>query len=115
MLDPDADPACIVCGGSGHTGRGSWCDPACSCHAELRRLAQHDRLPEITARLAADRVTHDDVLYLIHHLTQARTRLDEVRYLINGAGSMMTTAFVARAIGHIRISGHDPRTPPPGR
>jgi hypothetical protein len=98
-------------------------------------MNQPDRLPEITARLDAAHSTPkardhflahapDDVQWLIRELTQARADaaalatantemndlLDELRYRINDAGSLMDTGYVADAIGHTRVPGHDPRT-----
>ncbi|MER7848358.1 hypothetical protein ABTZ03_30980 [Kitasatospora sp. NPDC096077] len=41
--------------------------------------------------------------------------LNELRYRINRSGSLMSTGYVAGAIGHTRLCWHDPRTrPSPG-
>lgn len=114
VLDSGAHAGCPVCGGSGHTGRGSWCDPLCTCYEEYRTRTegdQYDRLSEVTARRAAGHIPFDDVRWLIDELARDRGRLNELRFRINHAGSLMSTSSVAVAINHTRRSGHDPRTP----
>ncbi|MET9484776.1 hypothetical protein [Streptomyces sp. NPDC006638] len=75
-----------------------------------------DYISEQRARIAKlrgrpDRVTPDDVRWLLDQLALADWHLEELRDRIDNAGSMMNTSYVSSAIDYTRWSRGTPRGP----